>query len=106
MLIEICTRNQSSKKQNSRPFEHKAYTKYAYPVELPFWFEFYEKVVVYDVVFKPWFGLGRIGAYALGGLGAFLHTNEVSSLILIWIRFTNKRHSSTMNTKTLPGFAC
>ena len=54
---------------------------------------------------KPCCGLGGIGAYGLGGLGAFLHTNEVSSYILIWNRFTNKRHSRTINIITLSKLA-
>ena len=35
----------------------------------------------------------------------FLHTNKVSSCILIRYRFTNKRRSSTMKTIRLPGLA-
>ena len=35
----------------------------------------------------------------------FLHTNKVSSCILIWIRFTNKRRSKTMKTLRLPTLA-
>ena len=50
-------------------------------------------------------GLSGIGASGLGGLGAFLHTNKVSSCILIWIRFTNERQSSTMKTINLPKLA-
>ena len=52
-------------------------------------------------------GISRVTVFPV-----FLHTNKVSSCILMWIsciliryRFTNERHSSTMKTIHLPRLA-
>ena len=55
---------------------------------------------------KPCDGLGGLGAYGLGGLGAQSMTSPiVITYILIWIRFTNERHSTSIGTIGLPRLA-
>ena len=53
----------------------------------------------------PLDSLAKSGFPLLICISFFMHTNFLSSCILIWYRFTNERHCSTIETIDLPRLA-